>query len=247
MDSEDILTFLEEAQAFIQDNYAILIIIIICTGVFVILVELIRNSLKNPFHYPYKTIHFDVSGRRNPQVTNWIDDYINQYGFDTFSNHYHYVEEWKETCQEKIEDSVFKLLRKRQYEQILDDERMFQIVLKRQGKPYRKFSCSYQFLKERYHALESIGFSTTLNKYHQSNQRSLMTPELKEYIKRRDNYTCQQCGRYMPDSFGLEIDHIIPVSKGGKSIADNLQVLCSECNRRKSDKLPVKKMGSARW
>lgn len=52
---------------------------------------------------------------------------------------------------------------------------------------------------------------------------------------RRDNYTCQICGKYMPDEVGLHIDHIIPVSKGGKSIASNLQVLCSKCNGHKSN------------
>jgi len=43
--------------------------------------------------------------------------------------------------------------------------------------------------------------------------------------------------RYMPDEVGLHIDHIIPVSKGGKTVASNLQVLCSKCNGSKSNKL----------
>ena len=40
---------------------------------------------------------------------------------------------------------------------------------------------------------------------------------------------CQKCG----SSEKLEIDHIVPVSKGGTSVEDNLQVLCRSCNRRK--------------
>lgn len=63
-----------------------------------------------------------------------------------------------------------------------------------------------------------------------------MTRELRERIMRRDNYTCKICGKYMPDEVGLHIDHIIPVSKGGKSIEQNLQVLCSKCNGHKSNK-----------
>ena len=35
----------------------------------------------------------------------------------------------------------------------------------------------------------------------------------------------------------LEIDHIIPVSKGGCTVEDNLQTLCWKCNRSKSDKI----------
>lgn len=90
--------------------------------------------------------------------------------------------------------------------------------------------------KELYQKLRRIGHSCTLKQYHSKNQRKLMTRELRERIMRRDNYTCKICGKYMPDEVGLHIDHIIPVSKGGKSIEQNLQVLCSKCNGHKSNK-----------
>ena len=35
----------------------------------------------------------------------------------------------------------------------------------------------------------------------------------------------------------LEIDHIIPIAKGGQTVEDNLQTLCWKCNRAKSDKI----------
>ena len=56
-------------------------------------------------------------------------------------------------------------------------------------------------------------------------------------IKKRDNYTCQKCGVSVKDepTLLLEVDHIIPISKGGKSIPSNLQVLCSKCNGKKSN------------
>lgn len=60
-----------------------------------------------------------------------------------------------------------------------------------------------------------------------------MTKELRRQIMIRDDYTCQICGKYMPDEVGLQIDHIIPVSKGGKTIPSNLQTLCSKCNGKK--------------
>lgn len=52
-------------------------------------------------------------------------------------------------------------------------------------------------------------------------------------ILERDNYTCQSCGA----TDHLCIDHIIPVSRGGNSEDDNLQVLCSGCNTKKGNKL----------
>ena len=55
----------------------------------------------------------------------------------------------------------------------------------------------------------------------------------------RDNYTCCNCGNstYLEPNLLLEIDHIIPVSKGGLTVVDNLQTLCWKCNRAKSDKI----------
>jgi hypothetical protein len=66
-------------------------------------------------------------------------------------------------------------------------------------------------------------------------QRALMTPQLREKIKKRDKDTCQQCGVSVRDEPNLliEIDHVIPISKGGATTEDNLQALCWRCNRTK--------------
>ena len=40
-----------------------------------------------------------------------------------------------------------------------------------------------------------------------------------------------------PRNYALTIDHIIPLNKGGKTIPENLQVLCRKCNASKSDKV----------
>lgn len=70
-------------------------------------------------------------------------------------------------------------------------------------------------------------------------QRALMTKKLRDFIKNRDNFTCCSCGNstHSEPNLLLEIDHIIPVSKGGCTVEDNLQTLCWKCNRSKSDKL----------
>lgn len=78
-------------------------------------------------------------------------------------------------------------------------------------------------------------------KYNKSakGQRALMTRSLRTIIKERDSYECQMCAVSIKDQslLLLEIDHIIPVSKGGMSTMDNLQTLCWKCNRTKSDKI----------
>lgn len=73
---------------------------------------------------------------------------------------------------------------------------------------------------------------------HTKAQRSAMTSDLREAIKKRDNYTCCICGNSVLNepNLLLEVDHIIPIAKGGKTEANNLQTLCWRCNREKSDK-----------
>lgn len=70
-------------------------------------------------------------------------------------------------------------------------------------------------------------------------QRRLMTKKLRNQIKTRDNYTCQTCEISTNDEKNLllEIDHIIPVSKGGLTSEQNLQTLCWRCNRTKGAKM----------
>jgi hypothetical protein len=53
-------------------------------------------------------------------------------------------------------------------------------------------------------------------------------------ILNRDQFTCKNCGSHPPDA-QLEVDHIHPYSKGGETIFDNLQTLCTKCNSGKSD------------
>ena len=56
------------------------------------------------------------------------------------------------------------------------------------------------------------------------------------FIMKRDSFTCKSCGA---NGYGvrLEVDHIVPVAKGGNDSLDNLQTLCFECNRGKRDTL----------
>ena len=51
----------------------------------------------------------------------------------------------------------------------------------------------------------------------------------------RDSWTCQYCGSRKP---GLTVDHVIPRSRGGKSVWENIVASCAPCNRRKGNRLP---------
>ncbi|WP_035383547.1 HNH endonuclease signature motif containing protein [Ferriphaselus sp. R-1] len=71
-------------------------------------------------------------------------------------------------------------------------------------------------------------------------QRALMTSSLREKIKSRDNFTCKICSLSVTDERNLllEIDHVIPLAKGGTTSEENLQTLCWKCNRSKGSKIP---------
>ena len=65
-------------------------------------------------------------------------------------------------------------------------------------------------------------------------ERGKVSNKMRFSIYERDGYQCRKCGisqRYAQ----LEIDHIIPIAKGGKSTYNNLQTLCHRCNVEKGD------------
>ncbi len=54
----------------------------------------------------------------------------------------------------------------------------------------------------------------------------------------RDNHTCQYCGRRAPKD-DMTIDHIIPKSRGGRTVWENIVLACTHCNTKKGSKLPA--------
>jgi len=105
------------------------------------------------------------------------------------------------------------------------------------GKAKRKFTVpmTEESIVELIKALEEKFTASDFTK----EQRALMTNKLREFVKKRDDFTCRICGNsiHAEPNLLLEIDHIVPVSKGGCTIEDNLQTLCWKCNRAKSNKM----------
>lgn len=219
---------------------------------FLLIVGLVALILVSPYHFPYFKHTFDVSGKRKVKIEDLIDEFLINNGFHYIEEHRNYIDAWKRNCEGKIEKSVLKKYRQKQYERCLDYAKTFQFYTSRQQTRYKqvnyiktaykveqidgRYFFDFDYLRVRNEQLKNIGYETTLNKYQSKKQRSLMSDELREQIKKRDNYTCKICGKYMPDEVGLQIDHIIPIVKGGKSVPSNLQVLCSKCNGHKHDK-----------
>jgi len=70
-------------------------------------------------------------------------------------------------------------------------------------------------------------------------ERAKLNAALRFAIMKRDSFRCQICGRdaSKDNSVRLQVDHIVPVARWGRTVESNLQTLCDECNRGKNDNL----------
>jgi len=65
---------------------------------------------------------------------------------------------------------------------------------------------------------------------------------LRDMVGKRDKWTCQYCGRYVPKG---QADHVLPLTKGGTDAIYNLVWACSTCNAQKGGKTLVEWMAGA--
>ncbi len=69
-----------------------------------------------------------------------------------------------------------------------------------------------------------------------SSRSRYIPPSVRVSVLHRDGSKCVFCGR-TAKQIELEIDHIIPFSKGGSNDLSNLQTLCIDCNRGKGSRI----------
>lgn len=64
-----------------------------------------------------------------------------------------------------------------------------------------------------------------------------ISERMRFHILYRDGFRCGACGRSPRENRGTElhVDHIVPWSKGGETVPDNLGTKCSRCNLGKGD------------
>lgn len=100
----------------------------------------------------------------------------------------------------------------------LDAEDVKALVLQRKRRQAQKLQSARSLMRA-----EENGRST----------RVAPSTELRRAVFERDGGRCVECG----GSFDLQYDHILPVAHGGATTLQNLQLLCADCNRRKSDSI----------
>ena len=75
-----------------------------------------------------------------------------------------------------------------------------------------------------------------LNEYWQPKNRVRFN---RKWVFLRDNYTCQYCTKELSPK-QCTIDHVVPVSKGGKTTWHNVVTACYECNNSKGNNMKIR-------
>jgi ATP-dependent helicase IRC3 len=66
-------------------------------------------------------------------------------------------------------------------------------------------------------------------------ERELRDSAFEKSRNEKGEYCCTECGLTATSRIPFQVDHIIPMNKGGKSVPENLQILCRTCNGTKGD------------
>lgn len=242
-----------------KENALLIIVLALIIISVIVVIIIVVDYLKEPFAYPVIKHDIDLSGRKKPSYDECIDQWIiDHQEYDFLDNYNTVINEWDVDCKRYLNKTLLWRKHKTKiYNEIREqitakDYEIFKFVFFRSQTRYRQVNyqkiqytvdnidkvlyLTLQQLLEIDDELEEIDYETTRDKYFAKNQRKLMTKELRKKIILRDNYTCQNCGKYMPDEVGLHVDHIIAIKNGGKTVESNLQVLCDKCNLRKGKK-----------
>ena len=74
--------------------YIVMLIITVCV---IAGIDYLRIYLKSPFEYPYFIRKFDVTGKRNIDIEDYIDTYLIENRFDEIQNYYNMIQQWMNT------------------------------------------------------------------------------------------------------------------------------------------------------
>lgn len=90
--------------------------------------------------------------------------------------------------------------------------------------------------KKRREELEKMALRELMDEgilFPEAGKRPPIPKDVVDAVWRRDGGKCVYCG----STENLQLDHIIPFSKGGATTVENLQLLCQKCNLQKSNKI----------
>lgn len=84
-------------------------------------------------------------------------------------------------------------------------------------------------------ALEDLPLNK-IGKVNPELEKELRNEAFEKSKNEHGEYCCANCGTTGKSRVYFQVDHIIPMNRGGKSVPENLQILCRQCNGEKGDK-----------
>lgn len=165
----------------------------------------------------------DICGTKPPEFLNRHCEYehmiefgVNPYHNFEFYKSYFREDDWEQIINSNSKDTLFRAESRDDYWQKW--KHTFATFDKTKSFVYRYYTEDLKLSKEK-------GVVNENSRY--------IKQRTKDQVWRRDQGKCVNCG----SNKKLEFDHIIPVSKGGSSGYRNVQLLCENCNRRKSARI----------
>lgn len=206
--------------------------------------SIVSNAQNNPFKYLCK--YFEI--KTDEESLSDFEEMLND--FSAAEEGAILLDKKRENLIASIIDKIHprikqnhwkRLERELGFDEVIFDELNFPVYSFQYISAGGNSSISYDIEFDLDNLEEFIDYLSSLVKFRKSvaGQRALMTQALRESIKQRDDYRCQMCGNstYEEKNLLLEIDHIMPLSKGGITSEENLQTLCWKCNRSKGSRI----------
>ena len=130
------------------------------------------------------------------------------------------IAEYEEEKQRKIDEARNRIIQRRQEEEEQEKEKIRQKLLKQKKQRELERKVQQEMIENGELAMDGT-------------KRRHIPHSVVSEVYRRDGARCVICG----STENLQLDHIIPFSKGGADTAENLQILCQKCNLEKSNKI----------
>lgn len=119
-------------------------------------------------------------------------------------------------------------------DKIREDKEKNQIEMRKQEEEQKK-DVQKQLEQHDLESLILMGYEpgNKGNKYINRTHKRYVSSTVRKAVWKRDKGRCVRCG----GKENIQFDHIIPISKGGSSTVENIELLCQSCNIEKLDKI----------
>lgn len=193
--------------------------------------EVEERTSKNYRKWKQKTVSLDVMNRRYGGFRKACERFgikcsgkIHEYGVDDFLEYFEKLWLWRGQSPSIGDFEKYKINKP-------DIRHIHYSTLVKKFGRYKLFVKDFSDYK-----LGIISKDELVKRDRFTNKRKPISVSLRYAILKRDNGQCVLCGSKASKGASLEVDHIIPVSRGGTNTEENLRILCDVCNRGRSNR-----------